>query len=58
MKNLFMVLTFLFVLLTFAGGGYVIAAGANAGYAIIPMVFALICLQACKAAKKKEERKK
>ena len=58
MKNLFFILTCFFVFLTFVGGGYVIVAGANAGFAIIPMVFALICLQVCKAAKTKENRKK
>ena len=58
MKNLFLILTIAFVILTFVGGGYVIATGAGAGYAVIPMVLALLCLQACKAVQKKEGTKK
>lgn len=43
MKKIALVLSILFVLLTFIGAGYVLYNGGkvNAGYAVIPMVFAL-----------------
>ncbi len=43
MKKAALVLCIIFTLLTFAGAGYVLYndGGVNAGYAVIPMVFAL-----------------
>lgn len=44
MKKLWFILSILFIVLTFAGGGYVLFNGGkvNAGYACVPMVFSLI----------------
>jgi hypothetical protein len=44
MKKMAFVFSVLFVILTFVGAGYVIYndGKVNAGYAIVPMVFALI----------------
>lgn len=46
MKKLALFLTILFVVLTFAGAGYVLyhKGAVNAGYACLPMVFSLVCL--------------
>ena len=43
-KRLALVLSIVFIILTFAGAGYVLFNGGkvNAGYACIPMIFALI----------------
>jgi hypothetical protein len=45
MKKAAFVFYVLFVILTFVGAGYVIYNGGkvNAGYAVVPMVFARIC---------------
>jgi hypothetical protein len=47
MKKMTFVFSVIFVILTFVGVGYVIYNGGkvNAGYAIVPMVFALICIE-------------
>ena len=47
MIMLLLVLTFLFALLSCAGAAYVVRSGGelNAGYAVIPMLFMLVCLQ-------------
>ena len=43
MKKLAALLSVIFILLTFIGAGYVLRCeeGANAGYAVVPAVFAL-----------------
>lgn len=43
MKKVALALSILFIILTFFGAGYVFYYGknANAGYAVIPMIFAL-----------------
>ena len=43
MKTLILVLSMIFIVLTFAGAGYVLLndGKVNAGYAVVPMVFAL-----------------
>lgn len=45
MKKAALVLGIIFVVLTFAGAGYVLFSGGkvNAGYACVPMVSALAC---------------
>ena len=45
-KKLALMLSVIFVILTFAGAGYVLFNGGkvNAGYACVPMVFALISM--------------
>ena len=51
----FLTLFIVFVVLTFAGAGYVFLNGgtANAGYACIPMLFALLFAGAYRSSKKK-----
>ena len=46
MKKITLLLSVLFIILTFAGAGYVLYNGGkvNAGYAVVPMVFALISI--------------
>ena len=46
MKKAALILSIIFIILTFVGAGYVLYNGgkANAGYAIVPMVFALACI--------------
>lgn len=46
MKKMTLILSVFFTILTFIGAGYVLfhAGKANAGYACVPMVFALISL--------------
>lgn len=58
-RKLLFMLTILFIVLCFAGGGYVMLSGgqANAGYAVIPMVLALACFQGYQTLKKKENKK-
>lgn len=43
-KKVVLILSIVFIILTFIGAGYVLLNGgkANAGYACVPMVFALI----------------
>ena len=54
MKKLLLLLSIAFIILTFIGGGYVIVnrGTVNAGYAVIPMLFALVCLIGLKYLKK------
>lgn len=56
MRKVVLVLTIVFVILTFAGGFYVLQSGGteSAGYAIIPMIFALACLGFYGQAKRPE----
>lgn len=53
--KLFLILSILFVLLTFAGAAYVLINNGevNAGYACVPMVFALIFTGAYRSSKRK-----
>lgn len=46
MKKIALVLSIIFIVLTFLGAGYVLSNGGrvNAGYAVVPMVFALASL--------------
>jgi len=46
MKKISLVLCIIFIILTFAGAGYVLARGGqvSAGYACVPMIFALISI--------------
>ncbi len=46
MKKLALVMSIIFTVLTFAGAGYVIYNGGNvnAGYAVVPMIFALVSI--------------
>ncbi len=46
MQKLVLVLSIVFIILTFAGAGYVLLnrGNGNAGYAAIPMVCALACI--------------
>ncbi len=45
MKKAALILSIIFIILTFAGVGYVLYHGGNvnAGFAVVPMVFALAC---------------
>lgn len=52
MKKLLFALAVLFTVLCFAGAGYVLCTGANAGYAVIPMLAALVCMQAYRSYRK------
>lgn len=55
MKKLLLVLSIIFVVLTFAGAIYVISSKGevNAGFAVIPMVFALASFAGYRGCKKK-----
>lgn len=55
MKTFTFILTIVFVILTFCGAGYVLVnhGQANAGYALVPMVFALASLVAYRNQKNK-----
>lgn len=46
MRKIALILGIIFFILTFAGGGYVIInhGQVNAGYAVIPSIWAMICL--------------
>lgn len=55
MKKIFLVLYILFSILTFCGAGYVIfhKGTVNAGYAVVPMLFAMICSEIYRSNKVK-----
>ena len=57
MKKMFLVLSILFVILTFAGAIYVLTSHgtANAGYAVVPMVIGLACSNGYRTYKNKED---
>jgi len=46
MKKVALALSIIFIILTFVGAGYIIYNGGkvNAGYAVVPMVFALVSI--------------
>lgn len=46
MKKVTLVLSIIFLILTFVGVGYVLCnrGKVNAGYAVVPMVFTLVCI--------------
>ena len=58
MKKLLLVLSILFILLTFAGAIFVLTSNGtmNAGYAVIPMIFSLVCFNGYKVYKNKESK--
>ena len=57
MKKILLILSIVFILLTFVGASYVLTSNgtANAGYAVIPMVIALACLASYRTYKDKEK---
>ena len=57
MKKILLILSIVFILLTFVGASYVLTSNekANAGYAVIPMVIALACLASYRSYKDKEK---
>lgn len=57
MKKLLLILSIVFVILTFAGAIYVLInkGTANAGYAVVPMVMALAYSSSYKTFKSKEK---
>ena len=57
MKKLLLVLSIVFIVLTFVGAIYILTSNgtSNAGYAVIPMVIALACLAGYRAYKNKEK---
>lgn len=56
MKKILLALTVIFIVLTFIGAGYVIASKGtvNAGYAAIPGIWAVICMNGYRWYKKKK----
>ena len=55
MKKLLLILSIVFIILTFVGAIFVLTSSgsANAGYAVVPTVIALACLAGYRADKKK-----
>jgi len=55
MKKILLFLSFIFIILAFAGAFYVLATNgkANAGHAVVPMVIALACMSGYRALKNK-----
>lgn len=55
MKKLLLVLSIIFVILTFAGAGYVLLnkGTVNAGYACVPMIFTLMFIEAYRTKRAK-----
>ena len=53
MKKIMFTMSLLFLVLTFVGARYVLykAGSVNAGYAVIPMVLALVCIAFYRKAK-------
>lgn len=60
MKKLLLILSIIFVILTFVGAIYVLInkGTVNAGYAVVPMVMALVCSSSYKTFKNKENDNK
>ena len=58
MKKVLLLLSVVFILLTFAGAVCVLASGGsvNVGYGAVPLVIALACLSGCRAWGNKRER--
>lgn len=58
MKKLFLILSILFTILTFAGAVYVLInfGTVNAGYAVIPMALTIACFSVYKSHKNKENK--
>lgn len=56
MKKILLVLTVIFTILTFIGAGYVLASKGtvNAGYAVIPYIWTVICLSGYRWYKRKK----
>lgn len=59
-KKVLAVMMTLFCILTFVGAGYVLytRGEASPGYAVIPMLFCLICSSSLQKLKKKEQNEK
>lgn len=57
MKKLLLILSIIFVVLTFVGAIYVLTSNgtANAGYAVVPMVIALACFSLYRSYKKNND---
>ena len=57
MKKILLILSIVFILLTFVGAIYILTSNgtANAGYAVIPMVIVLACLASYRTYKDKEK---
>ena len=57
MKRALFVVALIFIILSFVGAGYVFYADGqvNAGYAVIPLVFALVCAGGYVALKKENK---
>jgi len=58
MKKIFLILSILFTVLTFAGAIYVLVnhGTVNAGYAVIPMIFTIACMGVYRSYKDKERQ--
>ncbi len=56
MKKLLLILSVILTILTFAGAIYVLTSNgtANAGYAVVPLLFDIVCIGGYKAYKNKE----
>lgn len=56
MKKLLLILSVILTILTFAGASYVLIlnGAANAGYAAIPMLFAIVCIGGYRQCKNRE----
>ncbi len=56
MKKILVIMTIILGILTFTGAGYVLYTGgeANPGYAVIPMLFCLICSAGLRQIKNNE----
>lgn len=59
-EKIYRILTFIFMILTFIGAGYILLnkGQVNAGYAVIPSLFCAIFSQLAVYEKFKKERKK
>ena len=57
MRKIFLILMTLFAVITFIGAGYVLYTGgrASAGFAVIPMLFEIVCSQAYFTLKNKKK---
>ena len=53
MKKVALALSIIFIILTFVGAGYVLYNGGkvNAGYTVVPMIFALVSIGAYRKSK-------
>ena len=56
MKKILLALTIVFTVLTFIGAGYVILSNGavNAGYAVVPIAWTIVCLNGYRWRKKRK----